>query len=197
MNLTVFAGTFNPIHNAHLIIAEYVRESLNAQKIVFIPSFIPPHKNNFTADARHRYNMVNQAIKDNPYFEISDIEIRLGGKSYTYNTICELYRQYDELDGKINFIIGADALSNLENWYKPDELVKMINFIVISRPKSKKVIEIINNIRLEGFNYKFIEAPEIEISSSCVRERMLQGKSLKYLIPEPVEKYINQNGLYL
>jgi len=196
LNLTVFAGTFNPIHTAHLIIAEFIREELKTDKILFVPSFMPPHKNNDVVDVEHRYNMVKLAVQNNPFFEISDIEIKLGGISYTYNTICELYRQNPDLKDKINFIIGADALSEIETWYKPDELAKLIKFIVISRPENKTIQEIIANINLNNFSYQFIEAPEISISSSCVRERIKAGKSIKYLVPEVVEKYIKENGLY-
>lgn len=196
MNLTVFAGTFNPIHIAHLIIAESVRTELNAEKILFIPSFIPPLKDNHVADAEHRFNMVKLAVKDNPYFEVSDIELKLKGVSYTYNTIQELYKQNPEINGKINFIIGADAFNDIESWYRSEELARLTNFIVLSRPKSKDVDEIVNNLKLKDFSYKFVEAPRIDISSSYIRERIRQNKSIKYLVTNEVENYIIENKIY-
>jgi len=196
MSLTVFAGTFNPIHVAHLIIAESVRTELNAEKILFIPSFIPPHRDEDLADAEHRLNMVKSAVESNPFFEVSDIELKLTGVSYTYYTIQELYRQYPCTDGKINFIIGADAFTHIESWHRHEELAKQVNFIVIARPKSKKVQEIINNLSLKEFSYKFIVAPKIDISSSDIRQKIKENKSIKYLVPDSVEKYIIENELY-
>lgn len=194
--LTVFAGTFNPIHIAHLIIAESVRTEINAEKILFIPSYIPPQKDNDLAGAEHRLNMVKLAIKNNPFFEVSDIELQLQGISYTYNTIQELYRQNPHVKGQINFIIGADAFNNIETWHKYEELAKLINFIVISRPKSKEVKEIADNLSLKDFSYQFIDAPKIDISSSSIRQRIKEKKSIKYLVPDKVENYIIENKLY-
>ncbi|MEI8388383.1 MAG: nicotinate (nicotinamide) nucleotide adenylyltransferase [bacterium] len=196
MNLTVFAGTFNPIHIAHLIIAESVRTELNADKILFIPSFIPPHRDSDLAGAAHRLNMVKLAIETNPHFEVSDIELKLQGISYTFNTIQELYRQNSEIKSKINFIIGADAFNNIESWYKYEELAKLINFIVLARPKSKDIEEIINNLSLKDFSYKFVEAPRIDISSSFIRQRVKEKKSVKHLVTNEVESYIEKNRLY-
>jgi nicotinate-nucleotide adenylyltransferase len=197
MNLTVFAGTFNPIHIAHLIVAESVRTELNAEKILFIPAYIPPQKNNDLAEAEHRMNMVKLAIENNPHFEVSDIELKLQGTSYSYNTIQELYKQNPQIEGKINFIIGADAFNNIESWYKHEELAKLINFIVLARPKSKDVEEIVSNLRLKDFIYKFVEAPRIDISSSYIRQRIKEKKSIKYLVTNEVKNYIIENKLYL
>ena len=196
MSLTVFAGTFNPIHLAHLIVAESVRTELNADKILFIPSNIPPHRDEDLASAEHRLNMVKSAVESNPFFEVSDIELKLPGVSYTYNTIQELYRQNPDITDKINFIIGADAFTHIESWHKHEELAKQVNFIVIARPKSKKVQEIINNLSLKEFSYKFIVAPKIDISSSDIRQKIKEQKSVKYLVPDSVENYIVENKLY-
>ena len=196
MNLTIFAGTFNPIHIAHLIVAESVRTELNAEKILFIPSFIPPFKNGDVAEAEHRLNMVKLAIKSNPHFEVSDIELKLQGTSYSYNTIQELYRQNPQLEEKINFIIGADAFNHIESWYKHEELAQLINFIVLARPKSKEVEEIVSNLSLKDFSYQFVEAPRIDISSSYIRQRIKENKSIKYLVTNEVENYIIENKLY-
>ena len=186
--LTVFAGTFNPVHTGHLIVAESIRCELNCERILFIPSYVPPCKNNNLAEFKHRFNMVKLATEDNPHFEVSDIESRLEGISYTINTINELYRQNPSYEGKINFIIGADAFNNIETWYEYEKLVKVLKFIVVARPGSKITKEL---------DYKFSEAPEVDISSSGIRNKINENKSIKYLVPALVERYIIDNRLYI
>ena len=132
MKMCVFSGTFNPIHNGHLYMAEYALEKFGFSKILFIPAFKPPFKESVPELTEHRFNMVKLAIENNPQFEISDIEYRLGGKSYTYRTICELYKEY-EIDGKISFIIGTDAFETLDKWYESEKLRKLVDFIVFVR----------------------------------------------------------------
>lgn len=197
MNLTVFAGTFNPIHTAHLVIAEFVRAELNLEKILFIPSYNPPQKNINHTDYLHRYNMVAFALKDNAFFDVSDIEEKLSGISYSYNTISELYSQNPDINGKINFIIGADAFNNFRTWYEYEKLAKILNFIVVDRPKNLEIKDIIENINIDNISYKFVNSPKIDISSSLVRKRIHENKSIKYIVPEIVEKYIIENKLYL
>ncbi len=196
MKLTVFAGTFNPVHIAHLLLAEIVRTSLELDKILFIPSHIPPHRENKIAEAIHRLKMVKLAISDNPGFEASDIEFNLKGKSYTVNTIRHLYRQYPGIEGKINFIIGTDAFLNIKTWYKPDKLVELVNFIILARQGSPDAQEIIDSIKFWDIDYTILETPIIEVSSSYVRDRVKDNRSIKYLVNEPVREYIQKNQLY-
>lgn len=196
MNLTVFAGTFNPIHIAHLILAEAVRVSLRSEKILFIPSHLPPHRETALAEAKHRLEMVRLATEDNPAFEVSDIEFKLDGKSYTLNTIKHLYKQYPDITGKINFIIGADAFLRLESWHKPEEFVKLVNFVVLERIGSSDVEKTIENIKLKDLDYTVIEAPIIDISSSYIRSLIKNRESIKYLVTDAVKDYIQSNQLY-
>jgi len=184
MNLTVFTGTFNPIHTGHLIIAEHIRDYLDCNKILFIPSYIPPHKKELLANPVHRFNMVKLATADNPCFDVSDIEFRLGGISYTINTIRKLYEENPDISGKIKFIIGADAYPEIDSWYKSNELKKLVDFVVIARPNSP---EIDNTV---------IKAPVIDISSSNIRLRVKNNKSIKYLVSENVREYIYGHKLY-
>ncbi len=195
MNLTIFAGTFNPIHTAHLIIAEGVRSELDLAKIMFIPSCVPPHRDNNIVSASHRFNMVKLAISENPYFEASDIELKLQGVSYTYNTILKLYEDKD-IKGKINFIIGADAFNKIDSWYKYKELADLVNFVVLARPKSLHPQNILNNIQLSDFSYQFVEVPQVDISSSFIRQKIKEKKSIKYLVSKQVEEYIIDKELY-
>lgn len=148
--------------------AQYACAEYGFDKVLFIPAFNPPHKD--TALAEHRYNMVKLAIEDFSMFEISDIEYRRKGKSYTYLTVTELYEQYD-IDGKINFIIGKDAFENFDTWYEAEKLKNIIEFV------------------------KFDRVSE-DISSSKVRERVGKGKPISDLVTEKVGDYIERHNLY-
>lgn len=194
MKLCVFQGTFNPIHNAHLRIAEFALEHYNFDKILFIPAFDPPHKTSDTEMSIHRLNMVKIAIKDKSKFEVSDIEFTLGGKSYTYLTICELYRKYNT-DGKINFIIGTDAFATLKLWYEFDKLKKLVKFIVFIRD-DKFDISGYNYLKKDGADFEFQTLPFKDISSTRLREKIKNRESIGLLVPKEEEEYIYTNGLY-
>ncbi len=194
MELCIFSGTFNPIHNGHLYMAEYVIKNFGISKILFIPAFVPPFKNTAPELAKHRYKMVELAIKNNPDFEISDIEFRHSGKSYTYLTIKELYERY-KIDGKINFIIGTDAFESLDKWYKSEELRKMIRFIVFVR-KNDFDSSKYDIMKTKGYDFKFANMQFNDISSTEIRERIKNNKELTGLLPAEVERYIKENGLY-
>lgn len=136
--------------------------------------------------------MVKLAIKDNPHFEISDIEYKSEGKSYSYLTAQELKRQY-KIVGKINFIIGTDAFEKIESWYETDKFKKLVDFIVFVR-ENKEVN--LTHLKEKGYNYKIAKMPFIDISSTELRNRISQGLSIKNLVSKEVEDYINKNGLY-
>ncbi len=197
MKLTVFAGTFNPIHVAHLILAEQVRTLLNLEKIVFIPSCVPPHREDGLAEAGHRLEMTRLAVMDNPYFELSDIEFKMEGKSYTVNTMKQLYKETPDIEGKINFITGTDAFLNIESWHKPEELVELVNFIVLARQGSPDAEEIASNMKFQNIDYTVVETPVINISSSYVRTALKEGRSIRYLVHDCVNDYIQDNKLYI
>ena len=192
MKLCIFSGTFNPIHNAHLKMAEYVLSHYGFDKIIFIPAYKPPHKEYDTSMCIHRFNMVKLAIQDNPHFEISDIEYKNEGKSYSYLTALELYKKYN-VDGKIRFIIGTDAFKQIENWYETDKFKKLVDFIVFVREN-----ETVNLDWLKAKDYSFEIAgmPFTDISSTHIRERIAQGISINDLVTNNVEEYIYKNGLY-
>ncbi|MEI7473840.1 MAG: nicotinate (nicotinamide) nucleotide adenylyltransferase [bacterium] len=194
MNIVIYAGTFNPIHTGHLIMAEYVRTELNADKVIFIPSFNPPHRDKNIESPFHRLNLVKLAIKNNPYFEVSDIEFNDNEKSYTYNTILKLKNIFPNTKEKFKFIIGTDAFNLIQTWYKSEELKNLLDFIVIERPDEEGNVE---KVKVENYHYTLIKAPAIEISSSMIRKRINNKKSIKYLVSEVVEDYILQNSLYL
>lgn len=192
MKLCIFSGTFNPIHKAHIKMAEYVLENFGFDKIIFIPAYKPPHKDYSPGMCKHRYNMVKLAIKNNPHFEISDIEYKNEGKSYSYLTALELNKQY-KIDGKINFIIGTDAFEKIESWYETDKFKKLVDFIVFIRENEEVDL---SRLKERGYNYKIAQMPFIDISSTELRNRISNGLPIKDLVTEEIEDYINKNGLY-
>ena len=190
-NICVFQGTFNPIHNAHLRVARFAVESLGFDKVILIPAYCPPHKNSQLACPEHRLEMVKLAVGNNPKFEVSDIEFRREGKSYTYLTIKELFDKY----GKINFIIGTDAFRKIESWYETDKLKKLIKFIVFVHDNDFDTSEF-DYLVEKGYDFEFQSLPFEDISSSELRNRIKNNENIDKLVPKPVKEYILENELY-
>ena len=194
MKLCVFQGTFNPIHNAHLDMAEFVLQNYGFEKILFIPAGAPPHKQYDVKMSAHRLNMVKLAVKDNPHFEVSDIEFHLQGKSYSYLTALELYKKYN-IEGKINFIIGTDAFEKIESWYHSEDFKKIVDFIVFVR-ENNFTPERFQYLKDKGYNFQFTRMPFEDISSTELREKIRKGLPINKLVPKTVEDYIRKNDLY-
>ena len=193
----IFGGSFNPIHYGHLMICEYIKEEMGLDKVIFIPTGNPPHKE-LELSAKDRYEMVRLAISPNPDFEISDIETIRVKKSYTVDTIRELKKIYKE--EKLYFLIGLDSLFQLKTWMKIGDLSQEIEFVVALRPgylDREEVNKEIDFLR-ENFGTKvnLIKTPLYEISSTDLRDRIREGKSLRYLIPKKVLDYIEESGFY-
>lgn len=193
----IFGGSFNPIHYGHLMICEYIKEEMGLDKVIFIPTGNPPHKE-IGVSAKDRYEMVRLAISPNPDFEISDIETTRVNLSYTVDTIRELKKIYKE--EKLYFLIGLDSLFQLKTWKKIDDLSQEIEFVVALRPGYIDKEEINREIDFlrENFGTKInlIKTPLYEISSTDLRKRIHEGKSLRYLIPKKVLDYIEESGFY-
>ena len=193
----IFGGSFDPIHYGHLMICEYIKEEMGLDKVIFIPTGNPPHKD-LGVSAEDRYEMVKLAISPNPDFEISDIETTRVNLSYTVDTIRELKEIYKE--EKLYFLIGLDSLFQLKTWKKIDDLSQEIEFVVALRPGYIDKEEINNEIDFlrENFGTKInlIKTPLYEISSTDLRDRIHEGKSLRYLIPKKVLDYIEESGFY-
>lgn len=192
--LGVMGGTFNPVHHGHLVAAEVIRDEFRLAEVIFVPSSKPPHKeNDEVASPEHRWMMTVLAATNNEYFSTSAIEIERGGESYTRDTLLELKKIYGEKTN-IYFITGADAIAEIPTWHKTEDLPKLAKFIAASRPGYKlewgKV-----DARFRKCTY-LIEIPALAISSTEIRQRIREGKTVKYLVPEVVEKYIYKNKLY-
>ena len=194
MRLCVFQGTFNPIHNAHLKIAQYVQDNFDYDKIVFIPAYKPPHKDFDERMSQHRLVMVKLATEGYDNFEVSDIEFRREGLSYTYLTIKELYKLYD-VEGKIGFIIGTDAFVNLPAWYETDKLKELVDFILFKRDNviDKNRLALLSN---KGYKFNMMDMDFIDISSTHIRQILGKNESAGEFLPHRTWEYIKNNELY-
>ncbi len=195
----ILGGTFNPVHYGHLIAAEAVREDFRLDRVLFIPTGIPPHKSmREVIAASHRYAMVECAVASNPFFEASKVETDRSGYSYSIDTLKALKARYAE-GTEFYFIIGADVVPELVTWKEFDRIFEMCSFIALFRPGNdreafkRQTDALKKNYRVNIFT---AEAPLIDISSTGIRERAAAGKTIKYLVPACVEKYILDNGLY-
>jgi len=188
----IFGGTFNPPHIGHSILADYVREELLLDKIIFIPSGNPPLKDSISAE--HRLNMSKLAFGNDENFEISEIESEnIEKKTYTVDTLQKLNEKYKDEDVQLYLIIGMDKLNELPKWKEPEKLFKLAKVIVINRPDNS-----VSNAKPEfRERAEVINTPELEISSSEIRKRIYENKSVKYLLNEKVLEYIKKNNLYI
>jgi nicotinate-nucleotide adenylyltransferase len=188
----LLGGTFNPIHFGHLRLAEEVRENLSLKKIIFIPAGQPPHKKEKEIiNVKHRFKMVEIAIKSNPYFSLSSAEVKRKGVSYSIETVSQFKKEYPQID--FYFLMGTDAFLEIATWREAEKFLSTCQVVVVSRPGypfssilaewKKKVIM----LKIEG----------LEISSTQIRKRIRENRSIKYLVPEEVLNYLTQSRLYL
>jgi nicotinate-nucleotide adenylyltransferase len=199
-NLGLFGGTFNPVHIGHLRLVEDISEEFHLDKVVFIPTNIPPHKKmKEKISPEHRIRMVDAAIKDNDKFVRDDIEIRRGGISYTIETVNYVYDNYG-FEKKPFFILGSDLLDEINTWKDIELLAEKLNFIVIMRTGSSGSNGLLDLGKLSNISnrlsYSFYEKRKLEITSSEIRERIKLKKSIRYLVTEEVLNYIEKNNLY-
>ena len=191
MRVCIFGGTFDPPHIGHLLIAQTVCEAEKFDKILFIPANIPPHKNNIS-EVNDRLTMLNLAIKGNPNFEISDMEIERGGVSYTIDTLKDIRSSFIKAEDELFYLIGSDSLLGFKKWKNPKEILKHCNVVVAIRPgfrPSDIPAWILHRIQ-------FANIPRFEISSSNIRQRWRENKTIRYLVTLPVWEYINHHNLY-
>lgn len=192
MKVAIMGGTFNPIHYAHLLSAEQVREGLGYDKILFVPAARPPHKSQpDLVSAEHRHQMVLLATADNPYFEVSRIELERAGPSYTIQTIKALQRIYGK-ETELAWIIGADSLIEYKIWKDFNDVLAQCTMIVTTRP-NYKLDSVPLEIRNRVVTFRITGS---DISATEIRERVRNNISIRYLVPESVVTYINQHRLY-
>ncbi|HSA30423.1 MAG TPA: nicotinate-nucleotide adenylyltransferase [Candidatus Omnitrophota bacterium] len=184
----ILGGTFNPLHIGHLAIAEVAQEQMGLDKVIFVPSYLPPHKRIANlAPADDRLEMIRISIRKNPKFDVSDFEVQRGGKSYSIETVRYFQKEFPE--ARLFFIVGGDSAAFLHTWKNVDEILKIVSFVVVNRPGHDECEA--------SIPHHSVILPGIDISSSYVRRRLTQGKSIKYLVPDEVLRYIEQHKLYL
>lgn len=193
--LLLFGGTFNPIHNAHLIVARAIAEQMGIDKVVLIPNGIPPHKK-ISVDPRYKYEMIKLAMGLDTLFDTTTYEIDKETKAYTIETVRHYKQCFGDSIDKPYWLIGADNIGNLKSWYKIDELKKECIFIVGISALTTYAFQNVAEQNLNGFNVKTVIVPDLDIRATDIRERVLKGLSIKYLVPDAVEKYIKVNRLY-
>ena len=212
MRIGLIGGTYNPIHNGHLRIAEEIREEFALDRVVFIPASIPPHKQ--LADDlsfEHRMNMVVAAIGDNPFFSVSPLEGERGGKSYSIDTLRHFRTEHPDDD--LFFIMGSDSFVDIGNWKEAAQLFSFANIVVVDRPGFMG-IDLAGALPVamtplfcyhphekrlshsSGHSVFYREGVPLDISSSVIRRLVRQGRSVRYLVPPAVEHYIKENELY-
>ena len=188
-SIGIIGGTFDPIHFGHLITAQAVKEIRNLEKIIFIPCNISPHKKeNGSENSFHRFEMIKLAVNGLTDFEVSDFEINKGGISYTIDTLREFRKEYSEIE----LIIGFDNLLKFDSWKSPDEILKLAKLVVM-----KRKIDIVPKGKNKYYNKAIIvNTPLIEINATEIRERVKEGLSIDFLVPEKVKEYIYNSNLY-
>lgn len=194
MKVCLFGGTFDPPHNAHFIIAEAIRESLDLNKIVFIPAYNPPHKfdSNPVTPVEHRLAMLGLCIDDLPQFEISDVEIKRGGVSYTIDTIREVKETQNIRTEDLHFLIGSDSLADFKSWKSWEAILEESRVIVARRPRFEKSDidpDLLGKVH-------FLNLPRMEISSTEIRERFHSDRMTRFYVPLAVSEYIKKHNLY-
>lgn len=212
----ILGGTFNPIHYGHLAASEEVRERLKLDRVLFVPSFLPPHKQEEEIpSAAQRLEMVLLATAENTHFALSDIEVKRGGRSYTVDTIEALRSTYPEAE--LYFITGLDSFLEIQTWYQWERLLSLCTFVVLSRPGyrfsdllkidfMKNMVQDLRaldrgeilqaSVRTGAFSICLEVISHYDISSTDIRKRLREGRTIKYLLPETVEHYIIKNKLY-
>lgn len=182
----ILGGTFDPPHHGHLLIANEALHGLNIDEIWFLPNQEPPHKKKSgLIQNEDRVKMLELAIQGEPNFRIETIELDRPSPSYTYDTMKQLTELHPDVH--FYFIIGADMVEYLPKWYKIDELLEMVSFIGVNRPAYSAV---------STYPLIHLDVPQFEVSSSLIRERIKEGKTLRYLLPDSIIEYLKEKNLY-
>jgi nicotinate-nucleotide adenylyltransferase len=191
MRIGVFGGTFDPPHVGHLIVAEYAREKVELDRILFVPTATPPHKiDRVITPGEQRVAMVRLALGRHDPFAVSDMEVRRGGVSFTADTLEELGRQHPA--DSLFFLLGMDNLVEFRTWKDPERILRLARLVVMTRPGFTPGNE------LESFagSVEYCSVPQIGISGSEIRSRVREGRSIAFLVPPDVCRFIDRHGLY-
>jgi len=195
MTKLCFGGSFNPIHSGHLLVARAVAEARGFERVVLVPSAVPPHKaaSAELADACHRLAMCQAVTRDDAFFEVEDLELRRTGPSYTLDTVRELKARGW---ANVAWLIGADMVAILPKWHRPAELMAEAELVIAQRPGSPIDWAGLPAM-FRGLRDHVVRAPLLEISASEIRQRIRDGRPVRYSVPEAVERYIADHHLYI
>lgn len=197
----LFGGSFNPVHTGHLILAEHARETAGLDTVLFMPARQPPHKPlRPLAPASERLAMLEIAVKNNPHFQISRLELNQSGPSYTLRTVRKLQDSLQQ-QTQLCLILGADSILDLPGWWESKTLVREVDIIGLKRPgfpldDLKDLSRYFGDQMTRKIENSLIEAPQLQISATDVRRHIREGRSIRYLVPDEVRDYILANGLY-
>jgi nicotinate-nucleotide adenylyltransferase len=187
----IFGGAFDPPHIGHLIAAQYAAEQLSLDKVIFVPSGNHPFKEGkLVATAEQRFAMTKLAIAGNPIFDVSDVEVRKEGKSYTFETLEHFSELY--ADGTLSFLIGTDNIKDFPSWKHPEKIVELATVVVLNR----EVVRIPKQENEFMARFLYLDTPTIEISSTEIRSRLAEHKTIRYMIRNGVELFLDMTGLY-
>ncbi len=200
-NIGLFGGTFDPPHLGHLISAQAVAEALSLDQVIFIPSGNPPHKKDRgITPGEKRMDMLRLAIADNPRFQLSDWELRQTAATYTIHTVRYFQQTYPT--GRLCWLVGADSLHDLPNWFEFEHLIDIVDIVTACRG-GLDIEQILSNLkdrlsktRFDKLRGSLVKTPGIEIAAHVIREKVRAKESIRYLVPPAVEQYIRQEGLY-
>lgn len=193
----VLGGTFDPVHIGHLIVAEEARVRLGLERVLFVPARVSPHKlDEEPCDAEHRWRMVELAIAGNPHFEASRMELDRRGPSYTVDTLVALRKTFGP-GCELHFIMGVDALEGLQRWRDPERILALARIVAVTRPGHDLDVDALARA-LPGLpgRLEVLATLQIGISATDLRERARRGLPIRYQVPEEVEAYIREHGLY-
>ena len=194
----IMGGTFDPPHTGHLIIAEYVANEIGLETVLFVPTGKISYKKDMGTSSADRFHMTELAVEDNPVFDICDVEIARDGYTYTADTLKILHNEFE--DAHFYFIVGADSLDYMDNWKMPEKVFSLCTVVAVGRQGysvrdcEEKIRQLENKFNAD---IRLVDMPIIELSSSDIRERIKSGKSAKYMVPDCVISYIEQNKLYI
>ncbi|MDR2018335.1 MAG: nicotinate-nucleotide adenylyltransferase [Syntrophobacterales bacterium] len=209
MAIGIFGGTFDPVHIGHMRAAEEIRESFGIEKVFFVPAYIPPHKRGRrVSDVDHRMEMLRIAVRNNPFLRLSELEIRRGGISYSIDTLETFEKRY----GELYFIMGLDAFLEIDTWHRYEELFSHADFVIMLRPIDRDIsdsailpetvrrlvrkIDDTTLLHTTGKKIYLKRVTQLDISSTQIREALSRNESIRYLVPERVERFISERGLY-
>ena len=197
MKIGLYGGAFNPVHNGHLALAEHFKNALELERLIFIPTHVPPHKSvDGLVSGEHRINMLSLALSGLDYCSVSDIEFRREGKSYTYDTVCELKKIYP--DDEFFLIVGADQYFDFQKWYRADDLLRRVTVCSAARENNQYRQMLEYKSKHDNMQNTVVCNFDVtEISSSKIRNMISTGQSVTEFVPDSVLWYIKENNLYV